>query len=123
METVELGLGQPVEAGAGLLGGAGLVMFGMVVATGIKVLSGVSYRDAGESRNNLFIVAVSVVVGMMPLVNAQLFSRMPQWMSAFTHSGIVLAALCALVLNLYLNGQHRQAGASARADGPARAAP
>ena len=84
-------------------------------ATGIKVLAGVNYRDSGGSRNNLFIVAVSVVVGMMPLVNAQLFSRMPQWMSAFTHSGIVLAALTALLLNLYLNGQERKAAAGADA--------
>ena len=80
-------------------------MFGMVVAAGIKVLSNVSYQDSDDaSRNNLIIVAVSVVVGMMPLVNKQLFSQMPEWMSPFTHSGIVLAAVTSLLLNLYLNG-------------------
>ncbi|ODS91732.1 MAG: purine permease [Comamonas sp. SCN 65-56] len=88
-----------------VLGGAGIVMFGMVVAAGIKVLSNVSYQDSDDaSRNNLIIVAVSVVVGMMPLVNKQLFSQMPEWMSPFTHSGIVLAAVTSLLLNLYLNG-------------------
>lgn len=84
-----------------VLGGAGVVMFGMVVATGIKVLAEVDYK---VNRNNLFIVAISVVVGMIPLVNGSVFSQLPKWMFAFTHSGIVLAALTALLLNLYLNG-------------------
>jgi len=86
-----------------VLGGAGIVMFGMVVATGIKVLADVNYSK-GENRHNLFIVAVSIVVGLIPMVNQGVFSQLPKWMSAFTHSGIVLAALTALLLNLYLNG-------------------
>ena len=88
-----------------VLGGAGVVMFGMVAATGIKILADVDYKsDSG--RNNLFVVAVSVVIGMIPMVNATVFSSLPKWLSAFTHSGIVLAALTALLLNLYLNGVH-----------------
>ncbi|MDX3893337.1 nucleobase:cation symporter-2 family protein [Pusillimonas sp.] len=86
-----------------VLGGAGIVMFGMVAATGVKMLAGVDYKR-DESRHNLFIVAVSVVVGMIPMVNDKVFSALPQWMSAFTHSGIVLAAVTALLLNLFLNG-------------------
>ncbi|CAM5386151.1 nucleobase:cation symporter-2 family protein [Eoetvoesiella caeni] len=86
-----------------VLGGAGIVMFGMVVATGIKVLADVNYSKE-SSRHNLFIVAVSMVMGMIPMVNPGVFSRLPQWLSPFTHSGIVLAALTALLLNLYLNG-------------------
>lgn len=86
-----------------VLGGAGIVMFGMVVATGIKVLAGVEFGGEG-SRHNLFIVAVSIVVGMIPLVNKDVFSHLPQWLSPFTHSGIVLSAITALLLNMYLNG-------------------
>ena len=86
-----------------VLGGAGVVMFGMVAATGIKILADVDYKsDSG--RNNLFVVAVSVVIGMIPMMNAAVFSSLPKWLSAFTHSGIVLAAMTALLLNLYLNG-------------------
>ena len=86
-----------------VLGGAGVVMFGMVAATGIRILASVDYKsDSG--RNNLFVVAVSIVIGMIPMVNSTVFSSMPKWLSAFTHSGIVLAALSALLLNLYLNG-------------------
>jgi len=88
-----------------VLGGAGVVMFGMVIAAGIKVLSGVSFSSGGrQAQNNLVIVAISVVVGLMPLLNAQVFSQLPGWMSSFTHSGIVLSAITALGLNLYFNG-------------------
>ena len=40
-----------------VLGGAGLVMFGMVAATGIRILSNVDFKG---QRNNMFVVAVSV---------------------------------------------------------------
>jgi uric acid transporter len=86
-----------------VLGGAGIVMFGMVVATGVKVLVEVDYKHEG-GRHNLLIVAVSVCIGMVPMINPGLLSQLPQWMSAFTHSGIVLAAITALSLNLWFNG-------------------
>ncbi|HLS43612.1 MAG TPA: nucleobase:cation symporter-2 family protein [Paenalcaligenes sp.] len=101
-----------------VLGGAGVVMFGMVVATGIKVLTEADYQGE-RSRNNSFIVAISVVIGMIPLVNQNVFSRFPEWMSAFTHSGIVLAALTALILNLYLNGVPKLEGETASTLGAA----
>lgn len=82
-------------------------MFGMVVATGLKVLAE-SHASRGDGRNDLFIVAVSVVVGMIPMLNAKIFSALPPGCLPFTHSGIVLAALTALLLNLYLNGYRIQ---------------
>ena len=39
-----------------VLGGAGLVMFGMVLATGIRILSRVDYSG---NNYNLYIVAIS----------------------------------------------------------------
>ena len=48
-----------------VLGGAGLVMFGMVAATGIRILAA---RRLRANRNNLFIVAISIGMGMIPLV-------------------------------------------------------
>jgi len=44
-----------------VLGGAGLVMFGMVAATGIRILSTVDYKG---NRNNLYIVALSIGFGL-----------------------------------------------------------
>ncbi|NGM44013.1 purine permease [Rhodobacter sp. SGA-6-6] len=84
-----------------VLGGAGIVMFGMVAATGIRILSGV---DFAKNRNNLFIVAVSLGFGMIPLV-APAFK---QWIWHDLHplieSGILLASIAAVLLNAFFNG-------------------
>ena len=48
-----------------VLGGAGVVMFGMVSATGIRILGKV---DFSTRRHNLFIVAISIGFGLIPLV-------------------------------------------------------
>ncbi len=42
-----------------VLGGAGLVMFGMVAATGIRILSAVDFK---ANKFNLFIVAISLAL-------------------------------------------------------------
>jgi uric acid transporter len=83
-----------------VLGGAGLCMFGMVAATGIKILARVDYTP----RHNLIIVAVSVAVGMIPLVAPAFFAQAPKWLDAITHSGITLTAACAILLNAFYNG-------------------
>ncbi len=51
-----------------VLGGTGLVMFGMVAATGIRILSAVDFKT---NRNNLFIIAVSLGFGMIPPYRAE----------------------------------------------------
>jgi NCS2 family nucleobase:cation symporter-2 len=58
-----------------VLGGAGIVMFGMVAATGIRILSGVNFTS---NRNNLYIVAISIGFGMIPLVADKFFVQMPK---------------------------------------------
>ncbi len=84
-----------------VLGGAGIVMFGMVAATGIRILAGVDYQT---NRNNLFIVALSIGFGMIPLVAPTFFAKMPKELGPLLHSGILLTAFVAVVLNLYFNG-------------------
>jgi NCS2 family nucleobase:cation symporter-2 len=84
-----------------VLGGAGIVMFGMVAATGIRILSEVDYRT---QRHNLFIVAISIGFGMIPLVAPNFFQHMPKALSPLLHSGILLAAIVSVALNLYFNG-------------------
>ncbi|KQQ23109.1 purine permease [Methylobacterium sp. Leaf123] len=84
-----------------VLGGAGLVMFGMVGATGTRILGGV---DFARNRNNLFVVAVSVGFGMIPLVAPNFFKQMPHALHPLLESGILLAALSAVGLNLFFNG-------------------
>ncbi|MBP2297664.1 nucleobase:cation symporter-2 family protein [Azospirillum picis] len=94
-----------------VLGGAGLVMFGMVAATGVRILAQVDY--AGR-RENLIVVAVSIGFGLIPLVSERFFDRMPAFLSPLLHSGILLGTLAAVALNWYFNGL--EAGARARRD-------
>ncbi len=83
-----------------VLGGAGVVMFGMVAATGIKILSGVDYATR---RNNLFVVAISIGFGMIPLVAPTLFKSFPEFMKPILDSGILLATVSAVALNAFFN--------------------
>ncbi len=84
-----------------VLGGAGIVMFGMVAATGIRILSQVDYHT---NRNNLYVVAIAIGFGMIPLVAENFFSKLPKELGPILHSGILLTAIAAVVLNLYFNG-------------------
>ena len=84
-----------------VLGGAGLVMFGMVAATGIRILGGVDYK---RNRNNLFIVAISIGIGMIPLIAPRYLQWLPHGLHPLIESGILLASLSAVLLNLFFNG-------------------
>jgi uric acid transporter len=95
-----------------VLGGAGLVMFGMVAATGARILTAVDFRN---NRNNLFIVAVSIGFGMVPVVAPRFFDRLPHSLHPLLESGILLAAISAVVLNIFFNGFKSQENAEAEA--------
>jgi NCS2 family nucleobase:cation symporter-2 len=83
-----------------VLGGAGIVMFGMVCATGIRILGGVDFQ---KNRQNLYVVAIGVGFGMIPLVAEKFFSQMPKELSPLLHSGILLASMVAVLLNFFFN--------------------
>lgn len=95
-----------------VLGGAGLVMFGMVAATGIRILSTVDFQG---NRNNAMIVAVSIGVGMVPLVAPNFRQWMPHAIHPLIESGILLASLTAVLLNVFFNGGRADQGAAVRA--------
>jgi NCS2 family nucleobase:cation symporter-2 len=100
-----------------VLGGAGLVMFGMVAATGIRILAAVDFKG---NRHNLFIVAVSIGIGMIPLIAPNFKQWMPHGIHPLIESGILLASISAVVLNLFFNGGQGDVNASveaAKADG------
>jgi NCS2 family nucleobase:cation symporter-2 len=84
-----------------VLGGAGLVMFGMVAATGVRILSAVDFKG---QRNNLLIVAVAVSFGMLPLVAPRWSQQMPPALGPLLDSGILLTSISAVLLNLFFNG-------------------
>jgi NCS2 family nucleobase:cation symporter-2 len=91
-----------------VLGGAGIVMFGMVTATGIRILAGVDFK---VNRNNALIVAISIGVGMIPLIAPQFKQWMPHAIHPLIDSGILLSSVTAVVLNLFFNGTREDQGA------------
>jgi xanthine permease len=91
-----------------VLGGAGLVMFGMVAATGIRILGAVDFRT---NRNNLFIAALAIGFGMIPLVAPAFFRQFPEALKPLLDSGILLTSISAVALNLYFNGTGHTADA------------
>jgi uracil-xanthine permease len=82
-------------------GGAGLVMFGMVAATGIRILSTVDFKG---NRHNLYIVALSIGFGLIPLVAPRWTQQMAHGLHPLLESGILLTAVAAVALNLFFNG-------------------
>ncbi len=96
-----------------VLGGAGIVMFGMVLATGIRILAGVDFK---HNRHNAMIVAVSIGIGMIPLLAPNFKQWMPHGLHALIESGILLTCISAVLLNLFLNGaRHDEAALIAAA--------
>lgn len=92
-----------------VLGGAGLVMFGMVAATGIRILGAVDFKT---NRFNAMIVAVSIGVGMVPLVAPSFRQWMPHAIHPLIESGILLASITAVLLNVFFNGASRDTSAA-----------
>lgn len=84
-----------------VIGGAALVMFGMVSATGVKILTRV---DFSTNRRNVYIVAVSLGLSMIPLVAPNMFDKTPAFVQEIFHSGILVGTFSALLLNLLFNG-------------------
>ncbi|MGJ5179282.1 nucleobase:cation symporter-2 family protein [Bradyrhizobium oligotrophicum] len=99
-----------------VLGGAGLVMFGMVAATGARILANVDFKT---NRFNLFIVAISVGFGLIPLVAPRFFHNLPKDLQPLLESGILLCAVVAVLLNAFFNGLG--SGKTAEADAAAAA--
>ncbi|GAB2707875.1 nucleobase:cation symporter-2 family protein [Nocardia thraciensis] len=82
-----------------VLGGAGLVLFGSVAASGIRMLSRVDYQD----NLNMVIVAVSIGVGVIPIAAPKFWEAFPEKVAMVLESGISATALVAVVLNLAFN--------------------
>lgn len=82
-----------------VLGGAGVVLFGTVAASGIRTLAKVEY--AGNM--NLIIVATSIGFGMIPIAAPTFYHHFPSWFETIFHSGISSAAVMSILLNLMFN--------------------
>lgn len=84
-----------------VLGGAGIAMFGIVAASGIKTLTKVDFE---HNPSNLFIVAISIGIGLIPVLVPKFFQNFPPWSQTIMHSGITLGSIAAVILNAFFNG-------------------
>lgn len=82
-----------------VLGGAMIAMFGMVVASGIKMLSQVDFNR----QENLLIIACSTGLGLGVTVVPDLFATLPQSIQILTDNGIVAGSMTAIILNIAFN--------------------
>jgi xanthine permease len=79
-----------------VLGGAGMVMFTMICSLGIQMIS----RSEASNRN-LLIVAISLGLGLGLGGSPQALAQFPESIRLiFGSSGIVVAALVAIILNI-----------------------
>jgi xanthine permease len=83
----------PIE----VLGGGVIVMFGMVVAAGISMLS-----DVNWNRRNMVIFAIALSLGLGLQLEPGALQYLPDTLKVLATSGILPAALIAIVLNLVL---------------------
>ena len=83
-----------------VLGGAGIAMFGMIIASGIRSLGKVSF----DGNYNLMLVAISIGVSMIPLAAPQIYAHFPAWAQILLKSGITAGSIVAVLLNVVFNG-------------------
>ncbi|WP_221584936.1 nucleobase:cation symporter-2 family protein [Microbacterium sp. G2-8] len=88
-----------------VLGGAGVALFGMVAASGIRTLAKVKFDN-----RNILVVALSVGVALLPTVSPSIYHQMPDWFQLIFDSGISAGAIAAILLNLLLGGSSSRDG-------------
>ncbi len=83
-----------------VLGGGVIVMFGMVASAGINMLSEVTWN-----RRNMLILAVSLSIGLGLQAVPEALQHLPETAKILLTSGLLPAAVLAVVLNLVLPEQ------------------
>ena len=82
-----------------VLGGATLLMFSSVVASGIKILQGVNL-----SQRNTLILIVSLGLGMGVTFVPEILENTPYLINSVFSSGIATGGIAALILNIIVPG-------------------
>lgn len=77
-----------------VLGGATLVMFGTIAASGVRIVSRVALN-----RRSIMIIALSLGIGLGVSQHPQIFQFMPSWVQSLFSSGIAAGGLTAIILN------------------------
>lgn len=84
------------------LGGATLILFGMVAASGMRILAQVHMN-----RRNAVILAASLGLGLGVSFVPQITQALPTMLRNALSSGIATGGMCALLLNIVLPGERQ----------------
>ena len=71
--------------------------------------------DYKNNRNNLYVVALAIGFGLIPLVAPRWTQQMAHGLHPLLESGILLTAVSAVVLNLFFNGAKEDAAGAIEA--------
>lgn len=84
-----------------VLGGAVVIMFGLITSAGMKMLHAVTFN-----KRNMIIIGVSLAVAIGLRAQEGLYAGAPDGLKAILHSGLIPGAIVSIVLNLIL--PHRE---------------
>ena len=82
-----------------VLGGAMVVMFGMVGIQGMQILHKVDF----SKNSNLMVASLSIGLGLGVTVYPQIFQHLNTELQIILGNGVVMGSLAAVILNLILN--------------------
>ena len=80
-----------------VLGGATIVMFGTIAASGIKIIS-----RCELNRRAILIMALSFSMGLGIAQKPEILQFMPEWIKNILSSGMAAGGLTAIILNIVL---------------------
>ncbi len=79
-----------------VIGGGGLIMFGMIFASGAAIF----HRAVAPTRRNLVIVAAAMALGLGVELRPAIVAQLPEAARTFLGSGLMVGGLGAVVMNL-----------------------
>lgn len=88
---------------AAVIAGAGVVVFAMITALGIRMLA---QTDLGSDKN-LIVATLALVAGLTPVVAPAIYAGLPSELRLVASSGVTMATLVGVLGNLLFNGLPR----------------
>ncbi len=80
-----------------VLGGALVVLFGTIATSGIRILA-----EHGVNRRESIVIAASIGVGLVSMLQPEIFHRMPQVFQIFFDSPVVSGGVTAMIVHQIL---------------------
>ena len=84
---------------AAVVGGTGMIVFAIILVLGIQMLNRVDLSDHGNS----IICATALLFGLLPIVIPGIYGQLPSNVRTLLSSGVAMAALVAVLMNLLFN--------------------